>query len=253
MLIAHNREESMKRITSILLLAVAVLAGCGAPGTAGTAGTPQMTSRSSPARPGFSSDIEPSNPPLYAYGTSYLADDTVNTPGRRYIEQLNDALRPSEFHNFGKNGATVQQVAFSVEVSWRSRWSVVVIDALTNNLYQTRADPQQGIVEAEPVFKSMLERLGPLPTIIVVKQGRLSAHDYALFSHELSDATVDAWNAMIGRVVAGLPNVQVVDPNQAWDADTMMYNLHPTDAGEDHIAQLVCTAAGLSWEPPLKP
>ena len=191
--------------------------------------------------------------PLYAYGTSYLADDTVNTPGRRYIEQFNDELRPTEFHNFGKDGATIQQVAASVVDTWRSRPAIVVIDAVTNNLYQTRTDPKQGIAGAEPVFRSMLERLGPEPTIIVVKQGRLSAHDYALFSHELSDATVDAWNAMIDRAVRGLPNVRVVDPNQGWNADTMMYNLHPTDAGEDHIAQLVYAAAGLSWKPPVNP
>jgi hypothetical protein len=246
---SHSHEQDseeipMKRITSILFVAVTVLGACGAPGTAtsGPLGTMATVS-----------DAGPTGPPLYAYGTSYLADDTVNTPGRRYIEQFNDALRPSEFHNFGQNGATVQQVALSVEATWRSRWTIVVIDAVTNNLYQTRANPQQGIADAEPVFRSMLERLGHEALIIVVKQGRLSAHDYALFSHELSNATVDAWNAMIDRVVEGLPNVQVVDPNQGWDANTMMYNVHPTDAGEDHIAQLLCAAAGLSWEPPVSP
>ena len=74
-----------------------------------------------------------------------------------------------------------------------------------------------------------------------------------LFSQELSDATVDAWNTMIDRVVAGLPNVRVVDPNVGWDADTMMYNVHPTDAGEDHIAQQLCAVLGLSWDPPVNP
>ncbi len=141
----------------------------------------------------------------------------------------------------------MEQVAATVQDTWRSRPAIVVIDAVTNNLYQTRDDPEQGIEAAEPVFRSMLQRLGLVPMIIVVKQGHLSAHDYALFSQELSDATVDAWNAMIDRVVAGLPNVHVVDPNVGWDADTMMYNVHPTDAGEDHIAQQLCAVLGLSW------
>jgi hypothetical protein len=192
-------------------------------------------------------------PALYAYGTSYLAGDIVNTPGRRYIDQLNDALHPSEFHNFGKDGATVEQVAAAVQDTWKSQSAIVVIDAVTNNLYQTRDDPEQGIAAAEPVFRSMLQRLGFVPEVIVVKQGHLSSHDYALYSQELSDATVDAWNAMIDRVVAGLPNVRVVDPNVGWNAETMMYNVHPTDAGEDHIAQLLCAALGLRWESPVSP
>ena len=123
----------------------------------------------------------------------------------------------------------------------------MVIDAVTNNLYQTRADPAQGIEAAEPVFRvDARAARTPFRSIIIVKQGRLSAHDYALFDNELSDATVDAWNAMIDRVVAGLPNVEIVDPNVGWDADTMIYNVHPTDAGEDHIAQLLCAAARTS-------
>ncbi len=248
----------MRRFASMLFCAVAVLAASAAPRTTSDAKAAGPTARPAAPPPGLATvtDTSESGPPklpLYAYGTSYLADDTMNTPGRRYIEQFNDALRPSEFHNFGKNGATVQQVAFAVEATWRPRSTIVVVDALTNNLYQTRANPQQGIAQAEPVFRSMLERLGSLPTIIVVKQGRLSAHDYALYSHELSDATVDAWNAMIDRVVVGLPNVRVVDPNWGWDANTMIENLHPTDAGEDHIAQLVFAAAGLSWQPPVHP
>jgi hypothetical protein len=237
-------------MTSILFCAVVVLGACTSRSSTPEAKAPASISR--PAPP-VTDDAGAPGPPLYAYGTSYLADDTVNSPGRRYIEQLNDALRPVEFHNFGKNGATVQQVAFAIEATWRARQSIVVIDALTNSLYQTRADPQHGIAEAEPVFRSMLDRLGPLPTIIVVKQGRLSAHDYALFDHEFSDATVDAWNSMIDRVVAGRPTVRVVDPNQGWDANTMIDNLHPTDAGEDHIAQLVFAAVGLSWRPPVSP
>jgi len=192
-------------------------------------------------------------PALYAYGTSYLADDTMNTPGRRYIEQLNDALDPSEFHNFGKNGATVQQVATSVEDTWTSRHAIVVIDALTNNLYQTLNDPERGIAGAEPVFRSMLDRLGPIPSVVVVKQGYLSAHDYALFDHRMSNATVDAWNAMIDRAVDGRRNVKVVDPNIGWNAEVMMSNVHPTDAGEDHIAQLLFAAVGLTWRPAVNP
>jgi hypothetical protein len=195
-------------------------------------------------------DTGPSGPSLYAYGTSYLASDVVNSPGRRYIDQFDDALRPPRFHNLAKDGATVQQIAATVNATWTSRRAIVVIDAVTNNLYQTRADPTQGIAEAEPVFESMLKRLGPRPSIIIVKQGRLSAHDYALFDNELSDATVDAWNAMIDRVAAGRPNVEVVDPNVGWDPNTMIFNVHPTDAGEDHIAQLLFAAAGMPWRPP---
>ena len=67
------------------------------------------------------SNARPHALPLYAYGTSYLAGDTVNTPGRRYIDQLNRALHPSEFHNFGKDGATVEQVAATVQDTWRSQ------------------------------------------------------------------------------------------------------------------------------------
>jgi hypothetical protein len=189
-------------------------------------------------------------PRLFAYGTSYLASDVVNEPGWRYIDQFNDALEPSEFHNFAKDGATVQQIAATVEATWRPQDGIVVIDALTNNLYQTRSDPAGAIAEAEPIFRSMLQRLGPLPSIIVVKQGRLSSHDYALFSNELSDATVDAWNAMVDRAVAGLTNVTVVDPNVGWDADAMIYNIHPTNAGEDHIAQMLFATADLPWRPP---
>ena len=210
----------------------------------GAVGTVAIVATRSSAEP------DAPRPALYAYGTSYLADDTVNTPGRRYIEQLNDTLKPSEFHNFGKDGATIQQIAASVDDTWRPRHAIVVIDSVTNNLYQTRANPEQGIAEAQPIFRSMLERLGPLPTIIVVKQGHLSEHDYARFSHELSDATVDAWNAMLDRVTAGFSNVTVVDPNRGWDPTTMIFNLHPTDPGEDHIAQLLYAALGLPHEPP---
>jgi len=195
----------------------------------------------------------PNGPRLYAYGTSYLASDISNEPGRRYIEQFDDGLDASEFHNLAKDGATIQQIAATVDETWKSQRAIVVIDALTNNLYQTRADPEQGIAEAEPIFRSMLERLGPAPTIYVVKQGHLSAHDYALFSDELSDATVDAWNAMVDRAVAGLPNVTVVDPNFGWDADAMIYDVHPTNAGEDHIAQLLFAMAGLTWQAPGTP
>jgi hypothetical protein len=192
----------------------------------------------------------PQGPRLFAYGTSYLASDVVNEPGWRYIDQFDHALEPSEFHNLANDGATVQQVAATVDATWQPQDAIVVIDALTNNLYQTRSDPAGAIAEAEPIFRSMLQRLGPLPSIIVVKQGRLSSHDYALFSNELSDATVDAWNAMVDRAVAGLPNVTVVDPNVGWDADAMIYNIHPTNAGEDHIAQMLFATAGLPWRPP---
>ena len=187
---------------------------------------------------------------LYAYGTSYLASDIVNTPGRRYIDQFDDALRPSQFHNLAKNGATVQQIAATIDETWRSQQALVVIDAVTNNLYQSRANTARGIADVEPAFASMLDRLGSQPSVIIVKQGRFSAHDYALFDNQMSDATVDVWNAMIDRVAAGRPNVRVVDPNIGWDANTMIYNLHPTDAGEDHIAQLVFAATGLPWRQP---
>lgn len=187
---------------------------------------------------------------LYAYGTSYLASDITNSPGRRYIDQFDDALRPSQFHNLAKDGATVQQIATTVDETWRPQQALVVIDAVTNNLYQSRANTAQGIADAEPVFASMLDRLGSRPSVIIVKQGRLSAHDYALFDNQLSDASVDAWNAMIDRVAAGRSNVRVVDPNVGWDPNTMIYNLHPTDAGEDHIAQLVFAATGLAWRQP---
>jgi predicted RNA-binding Zn ribbon-like protein len=195
-------------------------------------------------------DTGPSGPTLYAYGTSYLAADVVNSPGRRYIDQFDDKLQPSQFQNLAKSGATVQDIAATVDRTWKPRQAIVVIDAVTNNLYQTRTNPAQGIADAEPVFKSMLQRLGPMPSIIVVKQGHLSAHDYALFDDLLSDATVDAWNAMIDRDVAGLPNVRVVDPNVGWDPNTMINNVHPTDAGEDHIAQQLCAASGLPWRLP---
>jgi len=194
-------------------------------------------------------DTRPASPSLYAYGTSYLAQDVVNSPGRRYIDQYHDALG-WQFHNLAKSGATVQDIAATVDATWKPRQAIVVIDAVTNNLYQTRTNPAQGIADAEPVFKSMLQRLGPTPSIIVVKQGHLSAHDYALFNNLLSDATVDAWNAMIDRAVAGLHNVRVVDPNFGWDPNTMINNVHPTDAGEDHIAQLLCAATGIPWKPP---
>jgi hypothetical protein len=187
---------------------------------------------------------------LYAYGTSYLAADIVNSPGRRYIVQFGQALRPSRFHNLAKSGATVQEVAATVESTWKPQKAIVVIDALTNNLYQTRGHTAEGIADAEPVFKSMLQRLGPTPSIIIVKQGYLSAHDYALFDDLISDATVDAWNAMIDRAVAGLSNVRVIDPNVGWDPNTMIFNVHPTDAGEDHIAQQLCALTGLVWQPP---
>lgn len=195
------------------------------------------------------SDTRPPGPSLYAYGTSYLAQDVVNSPGRRYIDQFHDALG-WPFHNVAKSGATVQDIAATVERTWKPRQAIVVIDAVTNNLWQTRTNPAQGIADAEPVFRSMLQRLGPMPSIIVVKQGHLSAHDYALFDNLLSDATVDAWNAMIDRSVAGLGNVRVVDPNVGWDPGTMINNVHPTDAGEDHIAQLLCAATGVPWQPP---
>jgi hypothetical protein len=283
----------MKRIAFTLLVAITVLGACGAPGSTTSENAMTTTSSLAPTMPdlsnpyvrdrlacsfapGYFADPAPTSSaaentcdplntmatgteavplhlPLYAYGTSYLADDTVNTPGRRYIHQFRNLLQPSEFHNFGQNGATVQQIALAVEATWRAQPSIVVIDALTNNLYQSRGNTGQGILAAEPVFRSMLERLGPEPSIIVVKQGHLAANDYAIFSYELSDLTVDAWNAMIDRAVAGLPNVRVVDPNEGWDADTMMYHLHPTDAGEDHIAQLLCAATGLTWRPPAKP
>jgi hypothetical protein len=195
-------------------------------------------------------DTRPPGPTLYAYGTSYLAQDVSNSPGRRYIDQFDNAARPSHLHNLAKSGATVQDIAATVDRTWKPRQAIVVIDAVTNNLYQTRTDPARGIADAEPVFKSMLQRLGPLPSIIVVKQGHLSSHDYSLFDDYLSDATVDAWNAMIDRAVAGFPNVRVVDPNVGWDPETMMHNVHPTDAGEDHIARLLCAATGLPWRPP---
>ncbi len=198
-------------------------------------------------------DTRPLGPSLYAYGTSYLAEDVVNSPGRRYIHQFDDALQPPRFLNLAKSGATVQDIAATVDSTWKPRKAIVVIDAVTNNLYQTRTNPTQGIADAEPAFKSMLQRLGPMPSVIVVKQGHLSSHDYALFDNMISDATVDAWNAMIDRAVAGHPNVRVVDPNVGWNPDTMIHNVHPTDAGEDHIAQLLCAAAGLAWRPPTNP
>ena len=54
----------------------------------------------------------------------------------------------------------MQQIAATVEATWQPQDAIVVIDALTNNLYQTRTDPAGGIAEAEPIFKSMLQRLG---------------------------------------------------------------------------------------------
>jgi len=192
-------------------------------------------------------------PPLYAYGTSYLADDTRNSPGRRYIEQVNDALRPAEFHNFGKNGATLEDVAAQVNATWSARRAIVVIDALTNSIVRTTNDTDEAVASAEQLFRSMLDRLGSEATIVIVKQGRLSAHDYALFHDQVSDETVDAWNAMVDRVGAGRPNVRIVDPNAWWDPDTMMIDFHPTDAGEDHIAQLVLRSLGLPATPAVHP
>jgi len=194
-------------------------------------------------------DTRPAGPSLYAYGTSYLAQDISNSSGRRYIDQFHDALG-WPFHNLAKSGATVQDIAATIDRTWKPRRAMVVIDAVTNNLYQTRTNPAKGIADAEPVFRSMLQRLGPMPSIIVVKQGHLSSPDYALFDNVLSDATVDAWNAMIDRSVAGIPNVRVVDPNVGWDPNTMIHNVHPTDAGEDHIAQQLCAVNGLAWQPP---
>jgi GDSL-like Lipase/Acylhydrolase family len=227
----RNRAENQFRVASVRKVLAIVLA-LGALGTVATGDTGRH------------------GPPLYAYGTSYLADDTTNTAGHRYIEQLSAALRPSEFHNFGKNGATVDQVADSVDATWRARHAIVVVDALTNSLVQTRADPSDGIAEAEPVFRSMLERFGPAATVLVVKQGYFSAEDYAIINHEMSDATVDAWNAMIDRAAVGLSNVHVIDPNALWDANTMMTSFHPNDSGQNHIAQLLFQAAGLAWKAP---
>ena len=72
-------------------------------------------------------------------------------------------------------------------------------------------------------------------------QGYFSGHDNELTNGQLPDATVDQWNSMVNRVVAGLPNVRIIDPNKGWDADRMMTNFHPNDVGEDHIAQLRCS------------
>ncbi len=192
-------------------------------------------------------------PALYAYGTSYLASDVVNTPGKRYIEQFDRALQPSEFHNYGKDGATIQDVAASIDATWRSQPAIVVLDALTNSMFQTRTDPNSGIQASEPVFRSMLDRLGRVATIFVVKQGYPPESDYALYDHSLSNATVDAWNAMVDRAAVGLPNVRVIETNRGWDAATMMQTLHPTDAGEHHIAQLLVAADGLPDASELNP
>jgi hypothetical protein len=183
--------------------------------------------------------------PLYAYGTSYLASDIVNTPGKRYIEQFQQALQPSEFHNFAKDGATIEDVATSIDSTWHSQRAIVVVDALTNSMFQTRTATDLGIEASEPVFRSMINRLGRVATILVVKQGYPSESDYELFDHSVSNATVDAWNAMVDRATAGVPNVRVIETNQGWDPSTMMEKLHPTDAGEDHIARQLVAEDGL--------
>jgi hypothetical protein len=192
-------------------------------------------------------------PPLYAYGTSYLASDIVNTPGTRYIEQFRRALQPSEFHNFGKDGATIEDVSASIDSTWHSQPAIVVVDALTNSMFQTRTATASGIEESEPVFRSMIDRLGRDATIFVVKQGYLPESDYELFNHSLSNDTIDAWNAMVDRVTAGVPNVRVIETNQGWNPATMMEKLHPTDAGESHIAQQLFAADRLpdasEWTP----
>jgi len=185
------------------------------------------------------------SPPLYAYGTSYLASDTVNTPGTRYIEQYQHALQPSEFHNFGKDGATIEDVAASIDSTWHSQSAIVVIDALTNSMFLTRTATQAGIQASEPVFRSMINRLGRVATILVVKQGYPPESDYELYDYSLSNATIDAWNSMVDRATAGLPNVRVIDTNQGWNPSTMMEHLHPTDAGEAHIAGQLVAADGV--------
>ena len=218
----------MRRFASMLFCAVAVFAASAAPRTTSDAKAAGPTAR--PAAPppsrGTVTDTSESGPPrlpLYAYGTSYLADDTMNTPGRRYIEQFNDELRPSEFHNFGKNGATVQQVAFAVEATWRPR----------------RDDRGGRCTHEQPVPDTRRSgarhrggRAGlqidaratrALPTIIVVKQGRLSAHDYASVQSRAlrrHRRCLERHDRPSRRRV--FPNVRVVDPNSGWNADTMI-------------------------------
>ena len=174
------------------------------------------------------------------------------TPGRRYIDQLTTALHPSEFHNLARTAQPwnrSQRPSMTRGIPARDRGDRCRDEQPLPDPRRPGARNRRGRTDLQ--VDAAAARIRSL--VIVVKQGHLSEHDYALFRQELSDATVDAWNAMVDRAVAGLPNVTVVDPNFGWDADAMIYDVHPTNAGEDHIAQLLFATAGLPWHPPATP
>lgn len=178
---------------------------------------------------------------LVAYGHSYLHSPQIGGAKASYVSLAAGALGMQAVIRAVDHATT--QVTEQLIRQGPTRWvpgsaDLVVIDSAINDI-QTKVPVPQWTASLRRSLETFVAR--PVPTILLVRPLRV-----ARIGHPGSDPKViAAYAAAQSAVAAQFSAVRIVDASAGWQTRTDLGpdGVHPTPAGEAHLAEALVGAA----------
>lgn len=181
---------------------------------------------------------------LTAYGHSWVQGDGATGPHRRLVDVAAHALGcPAD--NWGVGGTLSSHTAELVSRQPPPRSGIYLLMTGLNDARLHGGSPAalERYEGALGTVLHALSRRSPQAFVVAVEQPHLADYSWHAPHDRGSDAYVDAYNAVLRRMVGGYPRA-LLTVVAGWTPGTMLAadTVHPNDAGHSRIARAVVEA-----------